>query len=150
MYHCRIQFYFIGQKCNISDVIKKIAPLEHFTHEFSESDTAMEKLTADADVIFINEQGADVKKTLQELSGCKKEEAQIILLADKDGFAGLEDELPKINDVWMFPMSDKEVEFRFIRWQQVYKQSKDFWETSQYLEATIDHTPNLVWYKDKV
>ena len=149
MYHCRIQFYFIGQKCNISDVIKKIAPLEHFTHEFSESDTIMEKLTADADVIFINAQGPDVKKTLQELSGCKKEEAQIILLADKEGFAGLEDELPEINDVWMLPMSDKEVEFRFTRWQQVYKQSKDFWETSQYLEATIDHTPNLVWYKDK-
>ena len=27
--------------------------------------------------------------------------------------------------------------------------SKDFWETSHYLEATINNVPNLIWYKDK-
>ena len=26
---------------------------------------------------------------------------------------------------------------------------RDFWQTSQYLEATINNVPNLVWYKDK-
>ena len=27
--------------------------------------------------------------------------------------------------------------------------SKDFWQTSHYLEATINNIPNLIWYKDK-
>ena len=46
-------------------------------------------------------------------------------------------------------MTEEETGFRFLRWQQSYKQSKDFWETSQYLEATINNVPNLIWYKDK-
>lgn len=27
--------------------------------------------------------------------------------------------------------------------------SKDFWQTNQYFEATINNNPNLIWYKDK-
>ncbi len=27
--------------------------------------------------------------------------------------------------------------------------SKDYWQTSQYLDATINNVPNLIWYKDK-
>ena len=27
--------------------------------------------------------------------------------------------------------------------------SKDFWQTSHYLEAAINNSPNLIWYKDK-
>lgn len=27
--------------------------------------------------------------------------------------------------------------------------SRDFWETSHFLEATINNVPNLIWYKDK-
>lgn len=149
MYHCRIHFYFIGQKCNILDVIKEMTPFTHFTHEFSESGAIEETLIVDADVIFVNITGTEGKKMLRELSARRKKDAEIILLTDKDGFAGLEDELPEVNDIWMLPMSDKEIRFRFLRWQQACKKSKDFWETSQYLEATINHIPNLVWYKDK-
>ena len=47
------------------------------------------------------------------------------------------------------PMSDEELRFRFLRWQQTYKMSKDFWETSHFLETTINNIPSLVWYKDK-
>ncbi len=36
-----------------------------------------------------------------------------------------------------------------MRWQQTCKMSKDFWQTSHYLEATINNIPNLIWYKDK-
>ncbi len=46
-------------------------------------------------------------------------------------------------------MSDEEIRFRFLRWQQTCKMSKDFWQTSHYLEATINNIPNLIWYKDK-
>lgn len=149
MYHCRIHFYFVGQKCNVSDVIKEAAPLMNFTHEFSESDAVVSSLAADADVIFVNMQGAEGKKALPELFANKKEDAEIILLTDKDMFADPEDEWLKVNDIWMLPMSDKEIRFRFTRWQQAYKKGRDFWETSQYLQATIDHIPNLIWYKDK-
>ncbi|MDE6852076.1 MAG: response regulator, partial [Lachnospiraceae bacterium] len=51
--------------------------------------------------------------------------------------------------IWTMPMSAEEIRFRFQRWQQSYRQEKEYWQTSQYLEATINHIPSLIWYKDK-
>lgn len=34
-------------------------------------------------------------------------------------------------------------------WQRACKRYADSWETSQYLEATINSIPSLVWYKSK-
>ena len=46
-------------------------------------------------------------------------------------------------------MSDGEIRFRFFRWQQDYKAEKGAWQTNHFFEATINHVPNLIWYKDK-
>lgn len=46
-------------------------------------------------------------------------------------------------------MTEEELKFRFSRWQQTYKMSKDYWETSHFFDATINNIPNLIWYKDK-
>ena len=46
-------------------------------------------------------------------------------------------------------MSGEELRFRFSRWQRDCRERKDAWQTSQYLEATINSIPSLVWYKDK-
>ena len=46
-------------------------------------------------------------------------------------------------------MTEAELKFHFLRWQEIYKLRKDHWQTSQYLDATINHVPNLIWYKDK-
>ena len=60
------------------------------------------------------------------------------------------EEFSEIKDIWMLPMSEAEIRFRFSRWQQICKMSKDFWQISHFFEATINHVPNLVWYKDKI
>ena len=57
--------------------------------------------------------------------------------------------LAQVKDIWMLPMSDGEIRFRFFRWQQDYKAEKDAWQTNHFFEATINHVPNLIWYKDK-
>ena len=149
MYHCHIQFYLSGHPCRVSDIIKEILPLEHFTHGFLESDKPEEALAAEADVILADLQDMDVKEALQTLTAIKKKDAEMILLADKEQIMLLADNLSDIKDIWTLPMSDEEIKFRFQRWQQTYKMSKDFWQTSQYLEATINNIPNLIWYKDK-
>ncbi len=99
--------------------------------------------------MLVSLQGMDAKETLQMLTSERKEEAEIILLADKEQVQDLSDNLSEITDIWTLPLSDEEIHFRFLRWQQTYKMSRDFWETSHYLEATINNIPNLIWYKDK-
>ncbi|MCM1158012.1 MAG: PAS domain S-box protein [Bacteroidales bacterium] len=149
MYHCHIHFYLMGQQQRVFEMIRKMSPLEHFTHEFFESDGPEKALTAKADVILADLRDSDVKKALQILISGKRREAQIILLADKEQIPLLGESLSEITDIWTMPMSDEEMEFHFLRWQQTCKMSRDFWQTSQYLETSMNNTPNMIWYKDK-
>ena len=149
MYHCHLKFYLVGNSCKAFEVIKEMTPFEHFTHKFLESGTPETSLAEKADVILVSIRGQEAEETLKLLTTHKQKEAELILLADKVQPAALSEYLPDIKDIWMMPMSEEEVRFRFLRWQQTCKMSKDFWQTSHYLEVTIDNVPNLIWYKDK-
>ena len=151
MYTCQLHIYFAGHPSRALDVIKKMPTLEHFTHIFSESDEAEASLSAKADVIIADLSRIDVQSALEILLPNRREGSEVIFLADKKQMQALcaDPALKDIADVWISPMSDEELRFRFLRWQQAYKRGKDLWETSHFLEATINNVPNLVWYKDK-
>ncbi len=149
MYHCHTRFYLAGNLCRVFEIIKELPPLEHFAHEFFEDGITESNFISKADVIIANLQGMDVKKMMQDLTDNRNEKTEVILLADKDQIRLLSGCLDEIGDLWIVPMSDEEIRFRFLRWQQNCKMKKDFWETSQYLESTINYVPNLIWYKDK-
>lgn len=154
MYNCRLHIYFAGHPCRAFEVIREMSPLEHFTHVFSESFDVKDALAARADLAIVRLSDTDIAETLGILSSDHSAETQMILLAD-NGQMQLLTKDPTlagntaIRDIWTDPMPDEEIRFRFSRWQQTCKMSKDYWQTSQYLEATINHIPNLVWYKDK-
>ncbi len=149
MYHCHVNFYLLGQQSGFLEKIKEMPPMEHFTHEYMESPEPEQSLAAKADVVFADLCNLDAKETVQQLIRAKSREGQLILLADKDQISSLEEYYTEIKDIWSFPMSEAEFQFHFLRWQQTYRMSKDFWETNSFLEATINNTPNLIWYKDK-
>ncbi|MDE6603072.1 MAG: response regulator [Lachnospiraceae bacterium] len=151
MYTCSLHIYFAGHPSHAVDVIKKMPSLEHFTHIFSESDEAEASLSQKADVIIADLSHTDMQSALQVILPNRRGDAQVILLADKRQMQLLSADpaLKDITDIWVMPMTDEELRFRFLRWQQTLKLRKDFWETSHFLEATINNIPNLVWYKDK-
>lgn len=149
MYHCHIHFYLAGHQCREFEIIKEMPPLENFTHEFSQSDEPDRVTAAKADVILANLKDMDVKKALGLLLPDKRKEAELIVLSDKAVILDLEDNLTEIKDIWTVPMSQEEIRFKFLRWQQTYKMSKDYWETNHFFESTINSVPNLIWYKDK-
>jgi len=114
-----------------------------------ESQKLDKALAAKADVILLHLQDMDVKESLRMLASCRGRETELILLAGKDQLQLLPEEWAEIQDIWTMPISDDETRFRFMRWQQTCRMSKDYWQTSQYLDATINNVPNLIWYKDK-
>ncbi len=156
MYHCHVHMFLIGQRNEVFTMIKEMPPLEHFTHEFTENSSLKEEQVPWADVFFVNLQGWDFAagtrngglEALKLLLSRKKEEAQVILLAEKERIPDLAG-MPEVTDIWVMPMEEGEIQFRILRWQQALKQSKDSWQTSQYLESAINSIPNLIWYKDK-
>ncbi len=154
MYNCCLHIYLAGQPCSTFEVIKEMPSLEYFTHVFSESVRPDRILASEAELILANLTELDAKEALAALLPDGTDETQVILLADKEQarlLAGDPDfaNYAAVKDIWISPLSEEEVQFRFSRWQQTCKMSKDYWQTSQYLEATINNIPNLVWYKDK-
>ena len=149
MYHCHIHFYLAGRQNRVFEIIKESSPLVNFTHEFSESEKLVEDLAVKADVIIANLQNADAKEMLPTLLSAINAKKELILLAEPNQIPSLKGFLEQIQDIWILPMEEEEIRFRFLRWQQTCKMSKDFWQTSHFLDATINNIPNLIWYKDK-
>ena len=149
MYHCRLQIYLTGRRRDIFRVIRETPPLERFSHVYLESDEPEAALAAQADLILADLRELDVPAALGTLCANRRADAQLIVLAEGEQFPLLADSLEQIRDVWTLPMSEAELRFRFSRWQQACRERKESWETSQYLEATINSIPSLVWYKDK-
>lgn len=151
MYTCCLHIYLAGHPSHTLDVIKRMPSLEHFTHIFFESEDPEPASTAKADVIIADLSNMDLISALPILLQNRSSNAQILLLANKKQVQSLcaSPHLTDITDIWTTPISDEEVRFRFLRWQQTCKMSRDFWQTNQYLESTINHIPNLIWYKDK-
>lgn len=149
MYHCHLQIYLISRQPDGFAAIRDMAPMEFFTHTFFESSEPQQALAARADLILVDLQGMDAACETKKLAAWKKPEADLVVLAGKEQVQVLEDCLSQISDLWTLPLSQGELRFRFLRWQQNCKTRKDYWEASQYLESTINSVPNLIWYKDK-
>lgn len=149
MYHCQLHFYLMGHSCREFEIIKEMPPLEFFTHDFLEGTVSEAASAAGADVILANLRELDAREALHILLSSRREDAQLIVLAPKEQMELLEDSLEEITDIWLLPMSEAELKFRFLRWQQTCKMSKDYWQTSHFFETTINSVPNLVWYKTK-
>lgn len=149
MYHCHLHFYLIGKQCKVFETIKEMSPLAYFTHAFSESNMPEETITTKADVILVNLHNMDAKETVQKLLSVKNSNAEMIALVSQEQISLLEDSLTELKDIWVMPMSETEIRFRFLRWQQNCKMNRDFYQTSHFLETTINSVPNLIWYKDK-
>ena len=147
MYHCHLTIYFAGCQPELQDTIQAMAPLEGFTHSFSASGAPDHALAAQADLILADLSAGESEEMTAELLGCKKQDAELIVLGGKEQTAHLP--LSMLCDIWTTPLSEKELRFRFRRWQQRRKQAAELWQTSHYLEATINSVPNLVWYKTK-
>ncbi|MCI8400248.1 MAG: PAS domain S-box protein, partial [Oscillibacter sp.] len=150
MYHCHIHFYFLGAHSKVFEIIQEMPALEHFTHSFSWSLQPDLAQAARADVIVAGLRGADAEQTLSALLAARKEGAELLLLSDRKTAARcLSQSAGEIRDLWTLPMPEAEVRFRFRKWQEGVRRDRELWQTSQFLDATIDSVPNLVWYKDK-
>lgn len=149
MYHCLVNFYFIGCGKDLIQTIRKITPPEQFTFHFEEDSTLFEIPAHKADVIFADMQAIGTGG-LDHLLSYKKKETELILLADKEQTAVLTaNELPDVSDLWPLPLTKGEISFRFSKWFQNYRMGKDYWLCQNYLDSTINSVPHLIWYKDK-
>ncbi len=143
MYHRHLAFFFSGPDCDVFRSIRDAQPLERFSHSVvpqpQEANVVVANLTAEPD-------GPDALCALR--SQCP-ESAYYIVIAEHGQLAPLLPLLPVNAALWSAPMSAAETAYRFAQWQAMCKRDTDLWQTRQYLDATIDSSPNMIWYKAK-
>lgn len=149
MYHCHLRFYLIGDCTRAFNIIKEMPPQENFTHSFEQSDLPQEQKLAAADIVIAVLKGGNVAQTAKTIFEAKKENAELIILTERENIEPLWEYPAEITDIWTLPLSNGEIRFRFSHLQQKLKTQKDLWQSERFLEAGIDGSPNLVWYKDK-
>lgn len=151
MYHCQICFYMIMEPNELFEVLMQMPQYLHFSHEYLRSDRADAALTGRADLILADVRQEDAEETLAFLLSHKRKDAEVILLVDKEQSALLtaKEDAENIADIWVMPLTESEFRFHLIRWQKTHKMRKDFWQTQNYLDTTINCVPHLIWYKDK-
>ena len=141
MNRCRLVFYCVGCHPEVFDTVKAMPALAPFTHAFTVSGQPDPAAAGLADVIFADLRDMDAPGMLQTLFSHKKESAQLILLADLERFKLTADQLAQATDLWVMPMTEAELRFHFLRWQQTYKLSHDRDNPAQERTGT-DRTAN--------
>lgn len=148
MYHCHIRFYLMSRDQDLLNAVREAPPLDHFTHSFTRSETPDPALCAEADVLVLDLRGMDSPAALDALFPTWKKGTEALAVAERGQLAGLYPYLPRLRDIWLDP-SPAEIPFRFLRWQEGYRQGKELWERESFLDAVINNVPSLIWFKTR-
>ena len=152
MYHSLLRIHLIGFDADMADVVEKTTPPTSFTRQVTVSPAlgaapADDPAISQADGLFLRVADADGLAAVEPLLAARKPGADLVLIAPNDLAAAAEPFLGQLTDLWADPLSPATLAFHFARWQRARKDAADAWETAQYLEATINSIPCLIWYK---
>ncbi len=152
MYHSLLRIHLIGFDADMADVVEKTAPPTSFTRQVTASPAlgaapADDPAVSQADGLFLRVADADGLAAVEPLLAARKPGADLVLIAPNDLADAAEPFLGQLTDLWADPLSPATLAFHFARWQRTRKDAADAWETAQYLEATINSIPCLIWYK---
>lgn len=98
MYHCHINFYCLGLRPDVFDTLREMPALSPFAHAFTMFERPDPGPAAMADVIMADLRDMDAPAAMQLLSS-KKEDAQLILLADQGQLAPTAEQLAQVTDI---------------------------------------------------
>lgn len=149
MYQCLVNICLVGVNDECAHIVETTEPLTPFSHQIVRTDDPGAREVGEADALFVDVTDHDAAPWAADVLKRKKPRTKLIVIARHEQVADLTDHLDAIADIWIAPLSAMEFTFRFNRWQHLCRRDADAWETEQYLEATINSIPSLVWYKSK-
>ncbi|WP_302962077.1 ATP-binding protein [uncultured Adlercreutzia sp.] len=149
MYHCPVNICLIDVADDFAQLVEATPPRELFSHSVVRVEGPKDGAVGEADALFIDVTGRDALAWVRSAIEAKKPRACVIVIASRDQIEELAPLLDRIHDIWVAPLSAREAAYRLGRWLDRCKRDADAWRDNQYLEATINSIPSLVWYKSK-
>ncbi len=149
MYHCKILIHLAGNCGSISEIIKSAKFPKEFTVNFSEGALSDLAAAAAADVIIAkSDNSEEIIKAAKAICAVKKPECEFVVLAPL-GTPLYSDEFSGISNVWDLPITEPELRFRFSRMLRFIQMRCVSLQAEGYLEAVINTSPSLVWFKNR-
>ena len=149
MYHCPVNICLIDVADDFAQLVEATPPRELFSHSVVRVEGPKDGAVGEADALFVDVTGRDALAWVRSAIEAKKPRACVIVIASRDQIEELAPLLDRIHDIWVAPLSAREAAYRLGRWLDRCKRDADAWRDNQYLEATINSIPSLVWYKSK-
>ncbi|MEC4184698.1 ATP-binding protein [Adlercreutzia sp. R21] len=149
MYHCPVNICLVGVTDECAHIVATTEPLHPFSHQVFRTDDPNAAEVARAEALFIDVTDRDAAALVGAVLEHKKHWAKLVVIARHEQVPELAAFFDAIADIWIAPLSTQEFTYRYTHWQHLCRRDADAWETEQFLEATINSIPCLVWYKSK-
>lgn len=133
-----VRLAFAGCPEPVVAVLSAVTPLPGFRHEVVE-DPAL------ADVVVA---GPELDPTALAALAESAPKAALLLLP-ADGAKVPEALLERVRDIWRGPLNDAELRFHFARFQKELQQERELWQATQFLDAVLETSPNMIWFKSR-
>ncbi|MBD5539437.1 MAG: PAS domain S-box protein, partial [Desulfovibrio sp.] len=144
MYSCTIRICLAGCPEPVVRVAEALAPLPGFSHE------VFPEPVSGADVIVAGCGGEGAAPDWEAVLALGRDHpAAGLIVLTPCGAPVPPAVLGRATDIWRLPMDEAELRFRFGRWQERFRQRKDLWETGQFLDAVLETSPHMIWFKTK-
>ena len=138
MYHCRLKFCFVDFPDEYAEMIKSMPVLsKNFEHDFSDWKPE------EADIVLFGNTAVDrIRSSFRK----KLPHSVFVALCERDNFEYFKN---LADEIWELPLNESEFEYRFLCLQRDIKLMMDKWESDNFLNAAIDNSPSMVWFKSR-
>ena len=151
MYACNLNFYLLGDDCETFQYIRQLDINKPFSKKVTQSGTYNSNILTDMNinVVIINAESGFDDQILNKLLNDVSSTTKVILMAGAGSISSMSAKLESFSAIWKTPLTSEEISFYFNSWLENHKTSLDLMETKHFLDATIENSPNLIWFKTR-
>ncbi len=149
MYAVDLTILLAGLPADTREAIAQVPAQARFTHHFVQADTLYAaQLSEQTFSILIFTEAARGALSLAEVRQAARTACCILVTAEPQALTAAE--LLLLDDVWPAPLTPLLGRYAFGQLTQQLKARKEAWMEHMYWQTTINTSPDLIWYKDKI
>lgn len=144
MYRCDLNILLLNMNEAVVTAIKEVEPREWFSHNFICENSLKDGYEEKIDIVIFRDNGTDCINRIRQVLG----EALCIYCTDRASELSCQ-ELEQLHDIWPEKLVPATAKLLFTRLMDNEKLKKDAWLWNTELEAVIDTSMDLIWFKGR-
>ncbi|MCD7990773.1 MAG: PAS domain S-box protein [Clostridia bacterium] len=145
MYRCRMKIAIFSKDAMLTELVRSLEPLEHFTHEITVVSEENQDIMREGQLIIWN---LDAPVLPSKLRARCAGDAVLVFCGSRQLIGTLPmEELEAADEFWETPLVRDYLKVRLKRIMEQIKLGYDYYMTQAYLDTAIDSIPDMLWFK---